>query len=300
MTHGDTEYAPLDGIIPPMIVPFHQDGSLDEQSFRKEVRYLTGKPVDGLSVGGSTGEGAVLSDDELIRTVEIALEEIPDSLPFVVGIIKNSTREVLQVVERLKQYRVDAFLVTPVFYHGATFEGNREFFARICAVASAPVIIYNVVPTNIISPDEYRMISETPGLLGIKQVDPAALAEIHGICGDTTRIWAACDHMLYSCYVAGACGCISALATIAPDLCVEQYRAFRAGNQKRAMEIQRVLGPVVRSYLTRPFPGRVKELIRLQGRTAGFPQHPTLPSVGGEVETMRTALASIGLIPDRI
>lgn len=286
----------LDGIIPPMIVPFRQDGSLDVQSFRREARYLSSKHINGLSVGGSTGEGAVLSNDELVRIVEIALEEIPDDLPFVVGIIKNSTREVMQVLAILQDYRVDAFLITPVFYHGATFEGNKEFFTRICDASTAPVIIYNVVPTNIISPSEYNHLSKIPGLLGIKQVDPAALAEIHGICGDTTRIWAACDHMLYSCYVAGACGCISALATIAPDLCIEQYRAFRDGDQIRAMEIQRMLGPIVRSYLARPFPGRVKELIRLQGRSAGLPQHPTLPSTEEDIAAMRLALSSVGLL----
>jgi len=296
MANTDSTHTRLDGIIPPMIVPFREDGSIDEAAFREEVRYLVARPIDGLSVGGSTGEGAVLSDDELIRTVQIAREEMPEEMPFVVGIIKNSTREVLRVMDRLQPYRIDAILITPVFYHGASFAGNREFFQRVCAAAPAPVIIYNVVPTNIISPEEYREISGIPGLLGIKQVDPAALAEIHAICGDDTRIWAACDHMLYSCYVAGACGCISALATIAPDLCVEQYRAFRAGDQARAMEIQRALGPVVRAYLTRPFPGRVKELIRLQGRSAGLPQHPTLRPDDKDVTMMRAALAGVGLV----
>lgn len=286
----------LDGIIPPMVVPFHEDGSIDEEAFRREVQYLLNKPINGISVGGSTGEGAVLSDDEMVRTVEIVHEEIPPSLPFVVGIIKNSTREVLQAMRRLEPYRVDAILVTPVFYHGASFEGNKQFFQRITAAAPAPVIIYNVVPTNIITPDQYREISGIEGILGIKQVDPVMLAEIHAICGDETRIWAACDHMLYSCYVAGARGCISALSTIAPDLCVEQWRAFVTGNQQRAMEIQRLLGPIVRAYLARPFPGRVKELIRLQGRAAGYPQHPTLRPTDAEVERMTVALSGAGVI----
>jgi dihydrodipicolinate synthase/N-acetylneuraminate lyase len=291
-----TETPHLDGIIPPMIVPFHEDGSIDEESFRREVKYLLDKPINGISVGGSTGEGAVLSDDEMVRTVEIVHEEIPESLPFVVGIIKNSTREVIEAMRRLEPYRVDAILITPVFYHGASFEGNRQFFQRVTAVAPAPVIIYNVVPTNIITPDQYREISGIDGILGIKQVDPVMLAEIHAICGDETRIWAACDHMLYSSYVAGARGCISALSTIAPDLCVEQWQAFVSGDQKRAMEIQRLLGPVVRAYLERPFPGRVKELIRLQGRSAGYPQHPTLRPTEAEVRAMKAALSGAGLL----
>lgn len=292
----ESEKTFLEGIIPPMIVPFQRNGSIDEEAFRSEVRFFLDKPVNGISVGGSTGEGAVVSDEEMLRTVRIIHEEIPPSTPLVVGIIRNSTREVLRALKLLEGQRLEAILVTPVFYHGATFQGNREFFQQIAEAAPAPIIIYNVVPTNIISPEEYREISTIPGILGIKQVDPVALAEIHAICGDSTRIWAACDHMLYSCYVAGASGSISALSTIAPDLCVRQWRAFKEGNQSEAMEIQRRLGPIVRCYLERPFPGRVKELIRLQGRAAGFPQHPTLPPGREESERMRHALKAAGII----
>lgn len=286
----------LEGIIPPLIVPFLQDSSLDEESFRSEVRYLLEKPVQGISVGGSTGEGAVVSDDEILRTVQIMVEEAPPTTPIVVGIIRNSTREVLRLLATLDGQRFDAILVTPVFYHGATFQGNKEFFERIAAASPVPVIVYNVVPTNIISPDEFLEISDVPNILGIKQVDPVALAEISAICGGSTRIWAACDHMLYSCYVAGACGSISALSTIAPDLCTQQWRAYQDGNQAVAMRIQQQLGAIVRCYLQKPFPGRVKELIRLQGRRAGFPQHPTLVPNRTEVEAMRRALSAAGIL----
>lgn len=286
----------IQGLFPPMIVPFTSDESFDEASFRSEVKYLLGTGVDGISSGGSTGEGAVLSDAELLRCLEIVQEENFSRKPVIAGIIKNSTREVLSAAGDAKSAGADVLLVTPVYYHGATEEGNYDFFKRIAGEVELPVIIYNVVPTNIISPEAFLKIAEIDGILGIKQVDPVKLAEIAAICPEEKQVYAACDQMLYSCYVAGACGAISALVTIAPDLCVEQWQAFKSGNQQGAMKIQKKLVPLVRLYLERPFPGKVKELIMLQGREAGFTRHPILPSPPYLLDAMKKELATVGLV----
>ncbi len=285
----------IQGVFPAMVVPFSSDESIDESAFRNEARYLLGTGVDGISSGGSTGEGAVLSDSELLRCLEIVQEENSSKKPLIAGIIKNSTREVLSAAQDAKTAGADVLLVTPVYYHGATEEGNYEYFKRITGETGLPVIIYNVVAANLISPESFVKMAEIDGILGIKQVDPVKLAEIASICPDGKKVYAATDQMLYSCYVAGASGAISALVTIAPDLCVEQWQAYKNGNQQRAMEIQRDLVPLVRLYLERPFPGKVKELIRLQGRPTGVTRHPILPSSGAILGLMKKELSAAGL-----
>ena len=65
----------IEGMIPPLVVPFDERENIDQEAFRTEVRYLYEANVDGISSGGSTGEGAVLSDDELRRCLEIVAEE---------------------------------------------------------------------------------------------------------------------------------------------------------------------------------------------------------------------------------
>lgn len=49
-----------------------------------------------------------------------------------------------------KAVGADALRITPVFYHGATEQENYEFFREIGEAVRLPVIIYNVVPGNII------------------------------------------------------------------------------------------------------------------------------------------------------
>ena len=93
----------LMGIIPPMTTPFNGDGSIDTGAFRAEVRYLVETGVHGLAVGGSTGEGHTLTDDETAALAEIATSEADGNVPIVAGIIVNSTRQAVP-----SRIRVDA------------------------------------------------------------------------------------------------------------------------------------------------------------------------------------------------
>ena len=286
----------LHGMIPPMVVPFDTSGEIDEAAFRAEARFLLNKKIDGISVGGSTGEGALLSDEEQRRCLEILKQENTAGLPVVAGIIRNSTRDAVRAARDAQLLGVDMLLVTPVMYHGATVEGNRRFFAAISEAVDLPIVIYNVVATNIISPEEFLSLLAIEQVVGIKQVDPVRLAEIVSLVPEGTLVYSAADQLLYSTYVAGAVGSISALVTVAPDLCIAQWEAFQADDQRRAMEIHRQLVPLVRSYLQPPYPGKVKALISLQGRSAGVGRMPNTGPNETELAAMRQALAGAGLL----
>jgi 4-hydroxy-tetrahydrodipicolinate synthase len=126
-------------------------------------------------------------------------------------------------------------------------------------------------------------------------VDPVRLAEIAAFNDGSYNVYAACDQMLYGTYVAGACGAFSAMVTIAPELCKSQWNAFIRGDQREAMAIQKRMVPIVMTYLQAPYPGKVKALINLQGRTGGLPRKPILPVKGELLKRMRTALRNAKL-----
>jgi len=283
----------LSGMIPPIVVPFDAAGKMDEAALRSEIKYLCGTGIHGISSGGSTGEGALLSDAELLRCLEVIGEENVNRIPVYAGIIRNSTRDVIKAGFEAKAVGAEALLVTPVFYHGATEQENFEFFRDISEAVKLPVIIYNVVPTNILSPALFYRLAELEWVLGIKQVDPVKMAEM--ACAGDYHVYCACDQMLYGTYVSGACGAISAMITVAPELCVRQWEAFKAGRQEEAIAIQRTLTPIVATYLKAPYPPKVKALINLQGRTGGLARKPAIMPDGTLLDEMRCALKNAGL-----
>jgi 4-hydroxy-tetrahydrodipicolinate synthase len=286
----------LQGVIPPIVTPFKANEEVDLEATRREVKYLLCTGIDGISMGGSTGEGALLSDEEIRAILEIVVEENTLGIPVIGGVIRNSTRDAIKTGLIAKEAGADALLVTPVFYHGATAEGNYEYYRAIGEAVGLPLIVYNVVPTNPITPEVMLQLCEIEEVVGIKQVDPQGLVSMVITCGEQTKVFSACDDMLYSTYVAGACGTIAAIVTVAPELCVQQWKAFKDGDQKAAQEIQQKLAYLVRTYAARPFPGKVKELINQQGRPVGKARRPVLEPTPEEKVDIRESLKRAGLI----
>jgi len=286
----------LTGMIAPMVTPFDENEELDLNTTRKEVKYLLNTGIDGISTGGSTGEGALLSDEEIKKIIEIIVEENENKIPIVAGIIRNSTREAIKTGLVSKKAGADALLITPVFYFGATPEGNYEYYKLIAEKVRLPIIIYNVVPTNQITPEVMLKISEIEEVIGIKQVGIEALVAMVANCGDKIKVFSACDDMLYGTYVSGACGAISAMIAAVPDLCVQQWQAFKKGDQKTAMEIQRKLYFVREVYNFTPFPGMLKEIINQLGRPVGKSRSPILEPNKKEKAFIRKKLIKAGLL----
>jgi 4-hydroxy-tetrahydrodipicolinate synthase len=153
------------------------------------------------------------------------------------------------------------------------------------------------VASNLISPALFLKIAKLEWVIGVKQVDPVRLAEIAALNDDHYLVYAACDQMLYGSYTAGACGAFSAMVTIAPELCKRQWEAFKAGDQQTAMAIHKQMVPIVMTYLSPPYPGKVKALVNLQGRSGGLPRHPILPVTDfAALDAMRRTLHGAGIM----
>ena len=71
----------MKGIYSALMVPYNEDGSINEKGLREIVRYNIDKmKVDGLYVGGSTEENFMISTEEKKRVFEIAIDEAKDAV----------------------------------------------------------------------------------------------------------------------------------------------------------------------------------------------------------------------------
>ena len=287
---------PFTGIIPPVLTPFTADEEIDLPKFRKDVAFMQSVGVHGLGVAGSTGEGAVLSPDEVGELVRVTRKETGGKLPVIAGVIADSVREALVIGREAKEAGADGFLITPVYYNGATEEGNYSYYEVLTEELGLPTIVYNVVATNQISASLMARIIKLPNVIGIKQVAADTIGDMVRACGKHGGVYSACDNMLYPTYVAGALGTIAAIATVAPAPCVEQWEAGQKADHKTAGRIHDLLGPIVASYLQRPFPGKVKYACELQGRPMGAARRPTTGPSEVEAEAIRSSLKAAGLL----
>ena len=75
------------GVIPAVLLPFHDDLSIDEASFRKHLRDVTSaEGLSAVTINAHSTEVASCTFDEQRRVLDIAGDEIGDKFPLVNGI----------------------------------------------------------------------------------------------------------------------------------------------------------------------------------------------------------------------
>lgn len=284
----------IKGMIPPIVTPFTETGEINEILLEKEMDISIQSGVDGISVGGSTGEGPTLKDHELKRMIYLAKKHLQPGQPVVCGVMRMCTEDAIRTGLVAKEAGADAIMVTPTAYNALVpdEEGMFDFYSRISEAVKLPVIIYNVIPQNEIKPALFeRLLNETEYVFGVKQSvgGVQALYAMKMRCGDRGSVFAATDDMLATCYELGASGAISAALAVFPRECVEMWRCVQNGDRERAQEIQRLLYDPWQALGGNQFPIRLKYALKLMGRDGGFCRSPIVYLSDKEKEKIRSA-----------
>ena len=142
----NTKTASLKGVIVPAITPVNERDGVDQDAFGKVIRRLVAASVHGIFVGGSAGEGPLLTDAEWRRMVETAHDVVGDRIPLLGGAMDTSTRRVLDKIAVLRQVGYRYAVLTPTFYltTAAASEHLRLFAAAREAAGDMEIVAYNI------------------------------------------------------------------------------------------------------------------------------------------------------------
>lgn len=267
------------GMIPPILTPFNADGSINEILLEKEMDVAIQAGVHGISVGGSTGEGPTLRDEELRLLITIAKDHVGPEQPIVCGIMRTCTRDAVQAGITARDAGADAIMVTPTAYNVLVpdEEGMFDFYSTLSKEVGLPIIIYNVIPQNTIQPKLFhRLLNETEHVFAIKQSvgGVPALYAMQMECGEQATLFAATDDMLATCFSLGAKGAISAVVSAFPKYCMEIWNAVQKNDWDTAMAIQHKLYKPWQCIAGNQFPIRMKYALKVMGRDAGLCRSP--------------------------
>ncbi len=274
----------LSGIIPPLVTPFTEDGEVDYELFRKEMRKMIATGVPGVSVGGSTGEGETLSDDELREMSEIAVKEAKGKVIVIGGIIADSTIQVVRKGLVLKEVGVDGLMITPIHYlFSSGDEGIYAFYKEIFQATEMPIVVYNVVPWHVASPEVLHRLGSEGYITGVKQSGGdihslgALLVESRSIMPIITAI----DDMLLPSFILGAQGAICAINTLLPKTSLRLLKAVKDRDIETALSLHEAILPICRSILQQDMPSRIKFAMNHAGWEVGYSRKPLLQPTDG-------------------
>jgi 4-hydroxy-tetrahydrodipicolinate synthase len=269
-TRGATEFLVLPPI--PTILAAREDPIdrvVEEEDQRRVSRYVL-QDCDGFLMGGTTGHGPTLTENQFAALLRISLQikkaEFP-SKRVLVGAIEPSDGRVKEKIYKAVQIeqavgaQIDGFVVPPqAFFY---LKSPREIYAAMKAISeyaerfNRGVYLYNIPRAGAtLRAAEVAELKRLDNIRGIKDSsgDEALYGEFLKLQDGGFGVFQGKPQLNLKVLESGGRGIVDANANFAPSLIREMVEAFFAGDRQKAAAIhQRVLNST--DYLNPKDPG---------------------------------------------
>src|ERR1700685_1876083 len=291
--------AKFHGSMTALVTPF-KNGEIDEPAYRALIDWQITSGSHGLVPVGTTGESPTLTHKEHRRAVDICIDEARGRVPVIAGAGSNNTHESIELARHAEKVGADAVLVVTPYYNKPTQEGLYRHFKAINDSIDIPIIIYNIPPRSVIdmSVETMKRVFELKNVVGVKDAtgNVGRISLQRQAMGPGFIQLSGDDITALSCMAAGAHGCISVVANVAPTLCAELMEAVFKGDYSHALRVQDRLTPLHAAIFAEPGVCGAKYALSILGRARDEMRLP-LPPLGEATErAIRRAMVHAGIL----
>jgi len=292
MTHE-----PFVGALPALTTPFHEDGSIDFETHRDNVRRVEREGVHGVVPVGTTGESATMSHDEHVEVIEATVEAVKN-VPVVAGSGSNNTREALELSRRAADAGADGLLLISPYYNRPEPAGMEEHFRRIADAVDLPQIIYNVPGRTgrNIAVETAEALAAHENIVGYKAAsgDLNRVAEVvERTREESFAVLSGDDQLTLPVMSMGGRGCISVAANVEPARTSRMVDHALDGAYESARELHHELGPLFRTLFIESNPIPVKEALAIRGHMPATMRSPLSRMSDENLDRLRDVLAAL-------
>ena len=213
------------------VTPFTSSGELDLPLLSDLIEWWIAQGIQGLVLGGSTGEVAYLTPDERIQVFEAGIKACNGRIPVWAGTGFPDTKTTIETTKAAADLGANAALVVTPFYYKLSEDAMAAHYELVAAESEIPVFLYNMPPlTNVsLTPEFVSRMSKVNNIVGIKD-SAGDLTQLRCIIEQTPEdfcVLTGSFPLLADAVHAGANGAILAMANLIPEACV-QIRALAA------------------------------------------------------------------------
>ncbi len=285
------------GVIPAVLLPFNEDLSIDEASFRAHLRDVaSAEGLAAITINAHSTEVASCTFDEQKRVLAIAKDEIGARLPIVHGVYAEGSLEAARIAEMAEKGGASALLVFPPgpFTMGQRPEMAVEHFRRIAGASDLPIIAFQYPLSSSTNAGQgypldtlLRIVEAVPQVRAIK--DWCASPQLHerqirALQSRDPQVNVLTTHSswLLSSLVLGANGLLSGSGSVIAGLQAQLFRAVRAGDLATAKQINDRIWPTAEVFYSEPWVdmhNRMKEALVLLGKLPRATVRPPLVKI---------------------
>lgn len=293
-------------VITAMITPFADDGSVDYEGAAKLAKHLINHGSEGILVGGTTGEGAVMSEEEKLKLYDCVIRAVGQKaegkkVPVIGNAGGIDTAASIAFAQKVEALGADGVLAIVPFYVKPTQEGMYQHFKAIADSIHIPVILYNVpgrTNASIQPATIRRLVDVCPNIVGIK--DAAGnwdqVTQERMLLPEDFMIYSGDDSFTFPIIAAGGTGVISVSSHIIGEDMLAMIDAYEKGDVKKAFALHLKTYPINKGlfFITSPIP--VKTAVNLLGLPGGKFRLPMVEANESEKAHIVQMLKDYGLM----
>ena len=258
-----------EGIIPAFYACYDAEGKVNLAAVRELTQYYIDKGVQGLYVGGSSGECIYQSKEERKAVLEEVMAVAKGKLTIIAHIACNNTADSQELAAHAESLGVDAIASIPPIYFKLPPYAIAKYWNDMSAAApNTDFIIYNIpqLAGVSLSVPLLKEMLKNPNVIGVKN-SSMPTQDIQMWRDEGAIVFNGPDEQLISGLVMGAVGGIGGTYGAMPELYVELYRCVKAGELAKALEIQNDCCRIIYKMCSGHgnMYGMIKEILRING-----------------------------------
>lgn len=228
------------GIFPAFYACYDEEGNISTEGVRALVRYFIDAGVNGLYVGGSSGECIYQSKEERKLVLETVMEEAKGKLVVIAHVACNNTKDGQELAAHAESLGVDAIAAIPPIYFKLPPYAIAEYWNDMSAAApNTDFVIYNIpqLAGVSLSTDLLKEMLKNPRVIGVKN-SSMPVQDIQMWRDEGCIVFNGPDEQFIAGMSMGAVGGIGGTYGVMPKLFVKMYQLFQAGEMEQARLIQ--------------------------------------------------------------
>ena len=286
------------GIMPALLSPVYEDGSIREATLRRLVRDLSQTGITGFYLCGATGEGIAMAPERRMELVEIVKDEAPEGMKLINHIGAADMATVRRLARHSRQIGLDGISSVPPFFFNYDERGVMDYYRAMSDESQGlPLLIYASPLSGTPLPVETveKMLS-IPGFVGMKYTNPNyyLMTRYKKLDGGNINIINGPDETCMLGLLMGADAAIGSTYNVMPRLFVRLYEAVKAGRLEEAKPLQMKADDLIELMLRFDVISCCKLMLEKRGYDIGETNAPMKRLTAAQKEEFLAAVDRLG------
>src|SRR4051812_25110855 len=270
------------GLFAAVATPIDNAGRIEIATFDRLLELLLAGGVDGVCVGGATGEYPHFQVRERAELIRRAAERLPRNRRLITGIGAPSMHRVIKLGRVAVDEGSEALLLPAPMFFRYEQEDLRAYFVHVSRELAAPCLLYDLPDfTNpIAAPTVFSLLREEQHIVGLKDSSGRAdhiEAFVTERREESWKLFVGDDRLLARGVKAGWDGGISGLAGFCPELMVGLYQSIVKGRTAEIARLETLVGELIDRISVFPAPWGIRIGLAARGIDTGPLPLPITP-----------------------